>query len=443
MEAPQKIPQGKVKILDIKDVKWDRRYREDKGDLKALSDSIKEKGVLQPITVDTQLTLLAGERRITAATMAGLTKIPALVRETEGEIDAREVELFENVMRKDFSWAEEARLIHDIDALYKAKDIEWSGRKTAQLLDKGVATVARAIQLSKALETIPELGDMKTADEALKTVKNLEEQAIVEELRSRQQTRIEKDSSGDGVEATLRLADQCYRIGDVFKGLVELPSNGKFGLIECDPPYGIELGDVRKGNASVGNSVQTYEEVPTAQYQNFLDRLARELYRVANPNCWLIFWYGPTWHTQVMKALRDAEWTVDDIPGIWVKSVGQTMQPELYLGRAYEPFFIARKGKPLIMKRGRLNTFLYNGVSANAKYHPTERPVELIEDLLETFGAPGVKCLVPFLGSGATIRAAFNLGLHATGWDLNAEYKDRFMLKVEGDARALLQDSGD
>ena len=435
------IPQGSVKILNISDIKWDKRYRTDMGDLDALAESIREKGILQPITVDTDFKLLAGERRITAAGIAGLTKIPALVRKTSGEIDAREVELFENILRKDFSWDEEARLIRDIDALYKAKDMEWSGRKTAQLLDKGVATVARAIQLANAIDVIPELGEMKTADDALKTIKGMEEEAIVTELRARQVSGLkdpENKSLKWGIGDALKIAEANYRIGDTFKGLAELRSNGSIDFIECDPPYGIDLTQVKSSKDSVGSNVTTYNEISKDKYPHFLTTLAKELYRVAGNNCWLVFWFGPTWHHEVITSLKDAGWQVDDIPCIWQKNQGQTLQPELYLGRCYEPFFIARKGKPVIMKRGRLNVFVHAGTSGSSKYHPTERPVALIEDILETFCIPSQVCLVPFLGSGATLRACYNQGLKAFGWDKSGEYKDKFMLKVEEDSRKLL-----
>ena len=89
-------------------------------------------------------------------------------------------------------------------------------------------------------------------------------------------------------------------------------------------------------------------------------------------------------------------------------------------------------------KRGRLNVFNFPGVPSAQKYHPTQRPIEMIEELLECLAAPGNVVLVPFLGSGATIRAAYNLGMNVFGCDLNPEYKDKFMLAVEQDARRML-----
>lgn len=430
------IPSGTLKILNISEIKCEARFRLDLGDLDTLVESIKEKGILQPITVDSNMKLLAGGRRLTASKKAGLTKIPALVRKSSDDIDALEVELFENIHRKDFDWAEEAACVAKIDSLYKAKNVDWSGRKTAQLLNRGVASVARALQLNKAIQNIPEIGTLKTADDALKAIKGLEEQAIVHELRKRQ-VDPENTSIDKGIAAMLRLAEANYKIGDTFKGMAELRSDGIINLIECDPPYGINLTQVKASKDSVSSNVHSYNEVSKDDYPVFLQKLTKELYRVAGQHCWLVFWFGPTWQSEVLKALRDAGWQTDEIPAIWVKRQGQTLQPEMYLARGYEPFYLARKGVPAMAHRGRLNVFEHPGVAGVLKYHPTERPVELIEDILETLTVPGSVVFVPFLGSGATIRAAYNSGMKVFGYDMNPEYKDKFMLAIEKDARSL------
>jgi ParB/RepB/Spo0J family partition protein len=436
------IPQGTLKQLNIEDVKWDKRYREEFGDLEDLAESIKDKGILQPITVSTDMVLLAGERRIRAAKLAGLTKIPALVRKVEGEIDAREIELIENLYRKDFTWVEVCRGVRDVDSLYKAKNFDWSGRKTAVLLQRSRTDVNRALQLASAIEVMPELRELKTADEAFKVVKKMEETAIVGELRNRQQARMETTAPGleRGIQTMLKLADSNYIIGDTFKGLTELRSNGSIQLIECDPPYGIDLTKVKASKDSASSNIHKYNEVSQEAYPEFLKKLTKELFRVAGQHSWLVFWFGPTWHYPVYSALKDAGWQVDDIPCIWTKHHGQTLQPEIYLARGYEPFFMCRKGLPALIKRGRLNVFDFPGIPGGKKIHPTERPVALIEEILGVLGVPQSTVLVPFLGSGNTLRAAYNLGMRCFGWDISGEYKDKFMLSVEQDARAL---SGD
>lgn len=443
-----------LKHIKLESIIIGERFREDFGNLDELMESIKEKGIIQPVTVDSNLNLLAGGRRCAAATKLGLPTVPAIIRDFVDEIDSREIELMENVHRKDFNWAEQAKLVKRIDELYKSKHgSNWSGRKTAELLDKGVATVARNLQLAEAMEQVPELAAFKTADEALKVLKKLEDDAIVAELRSRQQARLDAEGEPDaavvrtqldqGLRTMLKLAEGDYRISCVFDGMRKLKDNGNIQLIECDPPYGIDLNTQKGSSQSVDSNVHTYEEVSRDEYPGFLKRLAAELYRVAGKDCWLVFWYGPTWHHEVLTSLREAGWQVDEIPAIWAKPNGQTLQPEVYFARGYEPFFLARKGKPVMIERGRLNVFNFPGVAGKLKYHPTQRPTELIESIFTCLAAGNVHVFVPFLGSGATLLSCYALGFRGFGFDLNGEYKDRFMLEVEKQARQLFGQSSD
>lgn len=460
------IPTGTLKQLKLSEITVGERFRKDFSNDESFVESIREKGVLQPITVDKSLVLLAGERRYRAAQALGLEKIPALVRPIEGEIDAREIELIENTFRKEFTWQERARLTAEIDRLYKDKDFTWSGRKTAELLSKGIMTVARDIEMAHAMDAIPELATQATASDAYKMLKRFEENIVIDELSNRLRERHDLDNSEfqdidlDGTQSVdesdepiearspnyknkpftaVQQANFDYKIGNVFKGLKAFPSDGVIHLIECDPPYGIDLTAVKAGKESVTSTVHGYEEVAAEKYVGFLTQLATELYRVAGKDCWLVFWYGPTWHTEVKAALTIANWHVDDIPAIWVKGAGQTLQPEVYLARTYEPFFLCRKGQPYMAVRGRANVFQYSGVQGAAKYHPTERPLDLIKDILSTLGVAQQTVLVPFLGSGATLRACYKLGMRGYGWDLNDQYKQRFLLNVEEDSKLAEQ----
>jgi len=412
------------------------------GDLDSLVESIKEKGLLQPVTITPEFELLAGERRVTAARAAGLAEIPALLREKKDAVDAREVELVENLVRKDFEWPEHCALVAEIDALYREKNIDWSGRRTALLLDRSAMNVSRALEMDRNVKMFPELAELPTQAEAHKMVKKYEEKILTEELYRRQTGALATDSLEKGIALALKLADSNYRVGDTFQGLAELPNGDvggwtRFHVIECDPPYGIDLTELKRSKDSAASNIHSYEEIDAEGYPEFLTKLTKELYRVAGQHTHLIFWFGPTWQHQVLWALREAGWLVDEIPCVWVKHQGQTMQPKTYLGRAYEPFYLARKGTPAIIREGRLNVFDFAATPGTKKYHPTERPVTLIQEILDTLAVPRSVVLVPFLGSGATLRAAYNLGMTGMGWDSNPEYKARFMLAIEEDSRSL------
>jgi ParB family chromosome partitioning protein len=85
----------------------------DPAELESLADSIRVQGVLQPITVRShpsepdRYQIVTGERRFRAATLAGLTEIPAIVREVD-DSDAAVIALVENLQRQDLNAIEEA-----------------------------------------------------------------------------------------------------------------------------------------------------------------------------------------------------------------------------------------------------------------------------------------------------------------------------------------------
>jgi ParB/RepB/Spo0J family partition protein len=420
----------------LKNVKLDAitidegRFREDFGNITELAESIKAKGLIQPVTLTRDLHLLAGHRRLLASRQAGLTEVPAILRDVEDALDAREVELFENLHRKNFEWHEECKLLAEIDRLFREKHgRSWSVGNTAEQVDESKSGVHRKLELAQALEVIPELAQSASASDAYKTLKKLEEKVMVKELRKRQDEKVALDPT-----SFLRIANSNYQVADALVAMQELRNEGMVDFIECDPPYGIELNEQKAGSDSKNT---TYKEIDREAYPAFLAKLCKTLHEKANRNCWMVFWYGPTHHQLVLTSLRAAGWEVDDIPAVWVKPSGQTLSPELYLARAYEPFFICRKGQPAMMKRGRINVFSQMPVPAAKKYHPTEKPVELASELLEVFTAPSSIVLVPFLGSGVTLRAAYLSGRRGFGYDLNGEYKDRFLLAVQEDLAKL------
>ena len=139
-------------------------------------------------------------------------------------------------------------------------------------------------------------------------VKKLEERAIVETLRQRQVERIEApiehqaNGLDKGIASALKVAEQSYVIGSCFDGMAKMKTNGRIQIIECDPPYGIELNEQKAGRDSVTSTVTGYKEVERSEYAEFLKKLANELYRIAAKDCWLVFWYGQTHHQLVLAA---------------------------------------------------------------------------------------------------------------------------------------------
>lgn len=115
--------------------------------LKELAASIREKGVLQPVIVaragDGTFGLIAGERRLRAAALAGLKRIPAIVRKTDPE-DSLEVALIENLQREDLGPIETAEAFKRLITEHK-----FTQEKLAGKVGKDRATVANYMRLLK------------------------------------------------------------------------------------------------------------------------------------------------------------------------------------------------------------------------------------------------------------------------------------------------------
>lgn len=417
------------------------RFREDYGDISDLAQSMKEEGIIQPLAVkridENTFQLLAGGRRMKAAERAGITQIPVRVYPNSlSDLQMLMIELSENVYRKDMTWLEQTRLrkkIHDLGIAIHGRKISkdpnapgWTQSQTAQMTGINQRMVSAELQLAEALEAFPQLAEAKTRDEAVKMMKKLGETMIRQELAKRI---AEKDANTPLEKLQAQLA-QRYIVADFFDLAKQLPDKS-IDFCEVDPPYAIDLMDVKKKRDISQYNEESYGEVEKDDYLHFLERTIKECYRVMTDNSWLVFWFAiEPWIEDVYMILSRTGFQTRRLVSLWVKETGQTLNPTIHLANAYEPFFYARKGNATLARQGRTNIFQYKAVTPTKKIHPTERPIELMQDVLQTFCMEGSRILVPFLGSGNTILAAANLNLTAFGCDLSQEYKDAFTVRV-------------
>jgi len=179
------VQSGSVPIDRVEPNPQQPRTRFDEEALEALANSIREVGVLQPIVVGPPdkkgvHTLVAGERRLRAARLAGLEEIPAVMRESDQE--ARLVEaLVENVQREDLGPIEEAeayqRLLEDFGLQHDA---------VAQRVGKSRSAVTNAIRLLNLPDQIQELlADGSLSAGAGRALLGLEDQAYAVTIAAR------------------------------------------------------------------------------------------------------------------------------------------------------------------------------------------------------------------------------------------------------------------
>ena len=432
-----------LRIIPIKCILMEDRAREKYGNIRELVESFKKEGMIQPIAVSLQedgtYRLEAGGRRFMAAQQAGMLEVPCRVYTDKlTELEHKFIELSENIYRKDFEWHERCKLDKEIYTLME----KMHGRKistslgapgiskqdVADMLGRSISGFAENIKMADVIEIMPELCALPTQDDARKLMKvvekDMDRRKVAKQLLETQSTPI------DQLHAQLT---SCFIVKDFFEGTRDIPDNS-VDVIELDPPYGIDLKGLKKMDAP-REVLYGYNEIDAEEYIPFLTKTLKQCYRILKSGGWLLQWFGPDpWFEPVYSLLISTGFSLRRMPLIWHKSnsSGQTLQPEMYLGSTYEMCFYAKKDMAIIKKPGRANSFSYPTVPTNSKIHPAERPINMIQDLLETFAVPGpqTRVLVPFLGSGNTLLAAANLSMTAWGYELSQKYKDAYTIKV-------------
>jgi ParB family transcriptional regulator, chromosome partitioning protein len=155
-ESPLSPPTRGYEYLPIASISRNPRqprYLMDKEELDELADSIRENGILQPLIVTPgdepdQYVLIAGERRLLAAGIAGLELVPVIIREAS-ELERLELALIENVQRADLTPLEAAEAYRQL-----ADDFNLSHEQIAQRLGKSRTAITNTLRLLKLPEDV-------------------------------------------------------------------------------------------------------------------------------------------------------------------------------------------------------------------------------------------------------------------------------------------------
>jgi len=416
------------------------RFRKDYKEMEQLRDSISTHGLLQPIVTDELYNLIAGGRRLQACKDLGWQEIPVSIQKDIDEYGRRVLELEENHQRADLDWHEEVELKSEIHKLQTerhgqhkggrdANDDAWSIEKTAVMLGESKSNTHEDLQLAEAMRVLPALKKAKNKTEAKKQVKKLLERAVMAEQHRR------KVLTEDQIPVVEK-AEEMYIIGEALPGLQSMLSEDPLYMFaDVDPPYAINLKETKRSysDGQLAANEDGYQEMEGDTYLLRMQMIAEEVYRVLAKDAWAVWWYGLSWHDELFTLLDEVGFDVDPIPAIWAKAQGQSNNPELFLGRAYETFFILRKGTPILPGVGRPNVFSYSTVPPQRKYHITEKPIDLMLDILTTFAHPASDVLVPFLGSGVSLRAALMSGREGVGFEISDQFKPTFLARVADD----------
>jgi len=176
---------GKTEI-DIDKIRanpYQPRKQFDEKALKELSDSIKENGVFQPILIRQSISgyeLVAGERRLRAAKLAGLKKIPAIIVEFDDR-QMMEISLLENIQRENLTPIEEAKAYDQL-----IKKLKYTQEELSKHLGKSRANIANMLRLLSLPGEVQELvNEGKLSYGQARTLLSLEDEESMIELAER------------------------------------------------------------------------------------------------------------------------------------------------------------------------------------------------------------------------------------------------------------------
>lgn len=136
-----------LKVVDILPSPSQPRRHFDPYELEKLAESIKTSGIVQPLLVRQmsggKFELIAGERRLRAAKLIGLKKVPCIIKRTDG-MNAAYITIIENLQRSDLSAFEEAEGINRLINVYGLSRIE-----VAERLGLAESTLSNKLRLLK------------------------------------------------------------------------------------------------------------------------------------------------------------------------------------------------------------------------------------------------------------------------------------------------------
>lgn len=385
-------------------------FREVQEELGELAQSIKDNGLINPITVvadpDGRFDVVAGRRRFKAMTeflqFAELTEnIHFLVRDCK---DRLVIQLEENLRRKDFMPVEVARLIKQLHmekiSEHGAADRGrlsngWSYEDTGKLIGRDKGFVSKMLKIADNEELVK---NCTSVVEALDTVKKATTKAVLNKVAEERAARMEKSLDYSEVKNFLR----DYQNSSAMELLTALDSES-VDFVLTDPPYGINLDK---------NSGQDYHTVYADDPEMILATVSEcipEYYRVLKPGKFIVLWTSFTLFADLLKVMRKEGFFCSSTPLVWVKmnSTGVTSDPDRVLGSVAEVAIYGWKGSHAELNiKGRQNTFPVPIVRGK-RIHVAQKPEALSNELLEIFSSFGDLVLDTFTGSGSTIRACY------------------------------------
>lgn len=207
-------------------------------------------------------------------------------------------------------------------------------------------------------------------------------------------------------------------------------------LVLIDPPYEVSRDTNFQSGEATGKDTDRFRVS-----MNFgdwdsdfigLDKIIKEIYRVLKKGGTLICFYV-LWKLTLLKEYFEKA-NFKQIRFIeWIKSNPVPLNSKVnYLTNSREIAVLGvKEGKPTFHSEYDNGIYRYPICHDRGRFHPTQKPLALIEDLISKHSNEGDIVLDCFSGSGTTAVAAYNQGRNFIGCELSKDYFDKSILRVE------------
>lgn len=391
------------------------RQRRELEKIPELMESIRRVGgLINPITIQRDGQLRAGERRWTACKQLGWTNISVQFAEDLDEVALQLLELEENVGRVDLSWQDECLAVARYHQMRAEQAKDWTQNKTADALGISSQSVGQKLDVARELQSgntrVLEAPRFSTARNVVQRVNERKATVEVEMVRKLNGTQPQPKPKVPLVHADF------HEWSIAHTGI-------KFNFIHCDFPYGINADAMHQGQAAeMGGYADGFDV-----YTKLLDTLAQSMDNVVADSAHLMFWFSMDYYELTRLRLTEMGWNVNPFPLVWFKSDNTGIAPDPQRGprRVYETAFFAARGDRKLTARGLVNnTVAWPG--RDKSIHMSEKPVGMLKHFLGMIVDEYSVVLDPTAGSANALKAATALGAPTVlGLERDEEFYNR------------------
>lgn len=226
-----------------------------------------------------------------------------------------------------------------------------------------------------------------------------------------------------------------YENTDCFEFLPTVKSK-TVDLVLIDPPYHISRKTNFRNSPETNSDTDRFRiSMDFGQWDNEqfeFDYLFKELYRVLRDGGTLISFFDLWKITELRNWLESAKFKQIRFFE-WIKTNPVPINSKInYLTNAREIGVVGvKKGKPTFKCEYDNGIYNYPTYHGNDRFHPTQKPLKLIEDLITKHSNPGDTVLDCFCGSGTTVVACENTGRNFIGCEISEEYFSKSLERLQ------------